>query len=108
MSSQRVVLKVLVLPGVLMLVAGCDPLTKPYTWQPSGSNQANLEAEVADKQDLLIGQPDGGADGMLAAAAVDRLRRDRTRALPAIDTSGAGGGGSSSGGSGGGSSGASN
>ncbi len=68
-------------------VAGCtelDPLTSSNRWNPTGVNEANLLAQVADPNDLVTGRGVTGADGQLAAAAVTRLRRDHVKALPDV------------------------
>jgi len=77
------------LPGLLLplllVLAGCDR-TDPYlregVWRPNGANEANLHAMVAVPSDLATATPAGPADGGSAAAALDRLRRDRVRSLP--------------------------
>ena len=69
----------------LLALAGCastDPLTRDGLWQPSGANEANLAAMVADPMDLVQGKSAEGSDGQRAAAAVARLRLDRVKPLP--------------------------
>ena len=72
------------LAALLTLTAGCAPeyeWDRPGTWKPTGANDANLQAMVADPQDLSSGR------GMLTnrasgpARAVTRLLTDRRRAL---------------------------
>ncbi len=71
---------------VLMLgVAGCDA-TDPYkradVWRPAGVNDMNLELQVANTTDLRRGRGTDTIDGESAGAPIDRLRRDKPRALP--------------------------
>jgi hypothetical protein len=71
----------------LLLLAGCDTtdpqLRTDGVWVPTGVNDANLAAEIANPSDLVVGQSGGaGTDGHLAAAAVRRLRQDKVKALP--------------------------
>ena len=74
-----------ILPILLAGLASCsafDPLERPDLWRPAGSNEANLAAMVAHPSDLIIGVDEPGGNGQLAAAAVERLRRDRVKPLP--------------------------
>jgi len=58
-------------------------LLNPNLWHPSGVNEANIAAEVADPADLAHGRAaPAGTDGELAAAAVLRLRTGHVKALP--------------------------
>jgi type IV pilus biogenesis protein CpaD/CtpE len=72
--------------GLLGMLAGCaatDPLLNPNLWQPSGVNEANIAAQVADPADLTHGRAAAsGDDGELAAAAVLRLRNGHVKQLP--------------------------
>ena len=89
----------------LLLPAGCaaeDPLTREGTWQPTGANEANLRAMIADPQDLVTGVADRRADGSVVAAAVARYRAGKLKSLPDASASkispisvGAGGGSAS-------------
>jgi len=67
-----------------LLLTGCDA-TDPYlrngAWRPNGANAANLHAMVASPSDLVRGVV-GPGDGQQAAAALDRYRNDKVRALP--------------------------
>ncbi len=78
----------LALAGLLAL-ASCgpefDPLSREGLFQPTHVNRANLAAQVANPADLVRGTGSVTADGQLAAAAVDRLRTDRVKKLPASD-----------------------
>jgi len=77
--------RLLILLPPLLLGAGCaatDPFAAEGRWRPAGVNEANLRAMVADPAHLVRGAESRRADGQLAAAAVDRLRRDRVRPLP--------------------------
>ena len=78
----------LALAGLLALSAcgpDFDPLSREGLFQPTHVNRANLAAQVANPADLVRGTGSVTADGQLAAAAVDRLRTDRVKKLPASD-----------------------
>lgn len=87
----------------LLSAAGCDatdPFLRQGVWNPRGSNAANLATMVEDPMDLVHGRRDDRASGLLAAAAIARLRHDEAKSLPSLDTSQLTGGGSSSSGRG--------
>jgi hypothetical protein len=89
MSGHRLAAAILVL-----LLAGCDdPMLRPGTWQASGVVTTDLAVAVVDKRDLVSGQPDGGADGVIATMAVDRMRQDKVKSLNATTTTTISGGG---------------
>lgn len=95
---------------VLLALAGCmdrDPYRRTDVWRPTGSNAANIAAQVADPHDLIRGRGDvPRANAEPSARAVDRINTDRPKPLrsfgPSSGDSGSSGGGTS-GGSGGGS-----
>lgn len=69
----------------LLALAGCsviDPYERPGTWRPTDVNDSNLAAMIAVPGDLARGTEDLTGNGQPAAAALDRLRRDRVRQLP--------------------------
>lgn len=71
---------------LLALLGGCeqmDPYTRPGNWRPLRSNEANLRVHVADPAMLERGVDDRRGDGQVTAAALQRYRTDRVRALPA-------------------------
>jgi len=75
----------LLLLPLLLALASCnqtDPYLREGVWRPNGANEANLRTMVAVPADLATAAPAGPADGGLAAAALNRLRRDRVRPLP--------------------------
>ena len=83
--KRRDTIRLMLAACLTTLVSGCDalePFERPHTWHPTGANQANLAAMVADPIDLTRGQGTGGSVGIKAAAAIDRLRRDRVKQLP--------------------------
>ena len=93
-SSRRAALKVactLIAIGSASTISACgpqyDPLTREEVWHPDHSNRANLTMQVANPSDLVRGTGTTTGDGMLAAAAVDRLRNDKIKKLPAADIS---------------------
>lgn len=66
-------------------LAGCsgtDPLYRGGLWRPNGANDSNLRVMIADPQDLVSGASSPGADGQVAAAAIERYRIDRVKPLP--------------------------
>lgn len=72
--------------GLIVLALGGCALTDPYlregSWRPLGVNDANLVQMVANPSDLVSGTASAtGSDGHLAAAAIDRLRRDKVKSL---------------------------
>ena len=75
--------------GSLFLLFACSPATDPLyrdgLWQPSHVNHENLAQMVANPSDLVRGTGTTGADGQIASAAVDRLRNDKVKKLPAAD-----------------------
>ena len=77
---------------LLALLSGCagpDPYGFPYTWRPTGANDANLAVMAARPADLARGRGTGPADGQVVAAAVDRLRSGRVKPLAGGDAGGA-------------------
>lgn len=76
--NRSIVLLLLLLP----LAACAEPASRPGTWQPTGANEANLRAMVADPRDLTNGQAAGSADGAVVTAAVARYRAGKVRELP--------------------------
>jgi hypothetical protein len=71
--------------GLMSAVAGCnlgDPYQRAGNWRPNGSNERNVRVLAANPADLERGQRSAGTEGQRAAAAIDRLRLDRVKALP--------------------------
>ena len=71
-------------------VCGCartEPYQRVGLWHPVGANAANLEAMVANPQDLQKGRGARAAPGDLAGAAAIRLRTGTVRKLPASSIS---------------------
>ena len=89
-----------------MTLGGCaiiDPYEKGGVWRPMGANDLNRELQVARPTDLVQGRGTVDSNGQTAAAAVDRLQRDRVKQLPIDSISSVGsssGGAAPSGGSG--------
>ena len=69
------------LPGLLAACASTDPLYDTSRWNPTGTNAANLAAQIVDPADLQHGRHVVGADALQAAAAVARLRQDHVKHL---------------------------
>ncbi len=75
---------------LLLPLAACDnldPFNRAGVWRPAGANDANLQAMVDEPNDLVAGRGARGSDGQMAGQAVERLRTDRVRALPASGVS---------------------
>lgn len=71
---------------LLLSLAACaftDPYERPGTWRPTGANEANLRAMLAEPAHLQRGVAATGMDGAQAAAAIERLRQDKVKPLPA-------------------------
>lgn len=75
-------------------VAARDSWEDPGSWRSSGINQMNLQAMVANPNDLTAGRGDRGASGVLATTAVNRYLVDKTKPLPKAGGFGIGGGSS--------------
>jgi hypothetical protein len=77
----------LVIPVLLALaLSACDrfdPYEREGSWRPSGANDANLRAMLVEPDELFVGTSERGSDGQMGGVAVERLRNDRVRALPA-------------------------
>ena len=87
----------------LLALAGCsltDPYQRPGVWRPTSANETNFELQVARAADLVRGRGAIDADGDAAAAAVERLRQDKVRVLPASSISKIGGNSGAQGGGG--------
>ncbi|HTU55241.1 MAG TPA: hypothetical protein VMF62_14850 [Acetobacteraceae bacterium] len=79
---------------VALAAGGCtmtnNPVYREGTWHPTGANEANLAAEVANPHDLVAGESAAGTPGPLAVLPVESLRADKVKPLPSdsIDTLG--------------------
>lgn len=74
--------------AIVLMAAGCGPqyeIDRPGTWRPTGANEYNLRAMVADRRDLTAGASTTTDRGGGAARAVTRLYTDRRR--PLLDVS---------------------
>jgi hypothetical protein len=71
---------------VALLLAGCADMNNPSerqgSWRPTGVNDQNLRAMVAEPAHLQRGVGAPGTVGPAATQPVDRLYRDQVRALP--------------------------
>lgn len=92
--------------ALLLAAGGCsnfnwdqyDPLYRDGVWQPTHVNRADLTMMAANPADLVHGKGATGADGVVAAAAVDRLHQNKVKRLPdaglaEVKVQGQGGGG---------------
>ena len=69
----------------MTFLAGCnalEPYDKVGAWHPTAVNDANLALMAVNPADLVYGQGTKPSDGIAAAAAIDRLRRDHVKPLP--------------------------
>jgi hypothetical protein len=79
------------MPLLLMLLVcvGCSdqyPLDRPYTWRPTGANDSNLRAMIANPGDLEHGEAATTERGSAAAIAATRLFVERRRPLLTTST----------------------
>ena len=81
------------LTGLGLLLAGCaqDQLRAPGTWTPTGANERNLRAMIADPQDLWRGQASATSRGAAGAMPVAVMLDGKPRKLGAVHTSSAAG-----------------
>lgn len=79
--------------SLLLTLAGCAPddFSRPGTWQPSGVNEANLRAMVAEPRHLRHGVAAPTERALPAVQAIRRLDADRRRPLPDSRTTQVGG-----------------
>lgn len=73
-----------------LLVAGCsydltDPYQRPGTYNPTGVNDANLRAMVANPHDLVEGEGTGTSLGAEAAPPVARVLAGKRYPLPQLN-----------------------
>ena len=91
----------------LVLALGClggacssslqDPYRREGTWNPTGVNEANIAAMVANPRDLVIGVNDPVSPAQLSAAAVNRLLTNTVKPLQETDIGRVGGSGGGAG-----------
>jgi len=70
--------------AAMLAVGGCDttdPLLREG-WRPNHTSRVNLTVSAAYPADLVRGTGSSTSDGVLAAAAVDRLHIDKVKKLP--------------------------
>ncbi len=69
---------------LIALLCGCatDDLERPGTWRPSGANDANLRAMIAEPSHLRSGVAARTERAEPATQAIQRLQTDRRRPLP--------------------------
>jgi hypothetical protein len=75
---------------VALLVSGCtydmsDPYLRPGTWNPTGDNDANLRAQVANPHDLVEGTGQGASVAAEAAPPVARVLAGKRYPLPRLN-----------------------
>jgi hypothetical protein len=84
MPIRKSILTLAALAGATAL-AGCgpeyDPLTRAGVWTPEHVNRANLVLMAANPADLVRGTGETGSNGILAAAAINRLQTDKLKKL---------------------------
>ncbi len=97
---NRIILTAAAVAGTALL-SGCnstDPLLRDGLWRPTHVNRANLTLEAANPADLVRGTGESTSNGVLAAAAIDRLYTNKVKKLPdsglsQVQVQGGGGGG---------------
>ncbi len=77
---------------ITIIVAGCspstvDPTQRAGTWMPTGDNEANLRAMVANPHDLVEGTGQGASAGAEAAPPVARVLAGKRYPLPSLNAS---------------------
>ncbi len=89
---------------VLLGLTGCqqlDPLTRPYSWQPSNVNASNIATMAVRPADLMRGRhASARRPAREPSAAAERALSGKT--LPFLGGGGGGGGAASGGGAAGG------
>jgi type IV pilus biogenesis protein CpaD/CtpE len=73
--------------ALLILLSGCgqiDPFEDLHAWRATGVNESNLAQMAANPADLAHGRGTGPADGLQAAAAIERLRHDQVKSLSSV------------------------
>jgi hypothetical protein len=71
--------------AAILAVGGCDatdPLLRSGLWTPNHASRVNLTVTAAYPADLVRGTGSNTTDGVLAAAAVDRLHINKVKKLP--------------------------
>jgi hypothetical protein len=69
---------------VMTVLTGCssmEPYSRVGTWEPTAVNDANLALMAVNPADLVYGHGTTPADGLTAAAPIDRLRHDHVKPL---------------------------
>ena len=86
----------------LLTLAGCGIASReswddPGMWRPTGANEVNLQAMIANPDDLYEGRGDRTGSGVIATSTVNRYLTGAVPAAPkGKDGSSSGGGGQSS------------
>ena len=75
--------------SLILLLAGCamDPFERPYTWNPTNSNDINLRVMLVHPSDLAQGVDAPGSLSAEAAPPVKRLLNGQRTKLPTADAS---------------------
>ena len=71
----------------LLAVSGCGLATRdtwndPGTWKPTGANEANLQAMIANPDDLYEGRGERGSSAVIATTMVNRVLTGSIAKLP--------------------------
>lgn len=66
-------LALLALGGALAGCSATDPYERAGIWRPSGVNEANIAAQVANPADLVRGRGEAGGSVRGSSTAVERL-----------------------------------
>jgi hypothetical protein len=64
----------LILAAAALGLGGCyaDPFQNPGQWSPTYASQENLNAQAANKSDLINGHGNPYGNGIAASAAIDK------------------------------------
>ena len=60
----------------ILALSGCagafDPYQRPGTWSLTGASNETIAQQVANKADLISGQSEAGANGVVAVGGVEK------------------------------------
>jgi len=79
--NTRRSLAALLVAGPLVGACDVDPYARQGTWQPMGSNRANLEAMVAEPAHLRQGAAAAADMALVATPAIQRLQAGERQPL---------------------------
>ncbi len=93
-AVHRVIPPLLLAVVSSLVLAGCDqmqePYNRPFTWAPTGVNEANLRSMIDDPRDLSAGKTASGSLSVEAVPPVARLLSGQRAPLSTESASGIG------------------